>query len=447
MRHWKRTLRRGAAGLTLGAAALAGTVGPLTAQAAPAASPPTVTLDDAVKAALEHHPQVVRAEGSVRTAAAAEKSALGAYLPTLSLSTNGSLSSSTQFGTQTGELGTTSTSSLTGGVRDSYSAGLSASWDVYTGGRRGAEKDQAAAQSAAAEASLSEEEFAVTLSTKQAYYDVLRAQELEGVAAASVKSAQEGIDAAQQRMNVGSATRSDVLRAQLELNTAKQSLLEAQNQERTATYALGRLMGEDGPVSAAPDASLDVKPVGIDGEALVEELVAKSPSVVAAQASVTSADAGTKVAKSQYLPTVRLSSGYSLSTTDALLAAGQGGWSLGIGVSVPIFDGFQRSQSTEQAQVQKSVATAELDDARRGVRADAQKALGTLDLAASKMELADEAVTAATEDLRVQKERYTMGASTILQQSLVQAQTDRVTARFDYQVALAQLEALAGREL
>jgi outer membrane protein TolC len=389
----------------------------------------------------------------VSTAAAAERSAFGAYLPTVSLSTSGSLAATDALGAQTIGTGTeTGASPLSTGMRDSYAAGLSAAWDVYTGGRRGAESDRAKAESAAAAADLSEQQYAVTLSAKQGFYDVLRAQELEVVAKASVERAQEGIDAAQQRMSVGSATRSDVLRAQLELNQAKQSLLEAQSQERTATYALGRLVGADGPVRVVSSGEAQVKPLSVGGDELVSELVAQSPSVVTAQAQVASADAAKAVARSQYLPTVRLSSGYNLSTSDVALATGQAGWSMGLGVSIPLFDGFQRAEGSEQARVQKETATAELEDAKRGVRADAEKALSALDLAASRTQLADEAVSAATEDLRVQQERYKLGASTILdlltsQESLVQAQTDRVTARFDYQVARAQLEALAGREL
>ena len=61
-------------------------------------------------------------------------------------------------------------------------------------------------------------------------------------------------------------------------------------------------------------------------------------------------------------------------------------------------------------------------------------------------------VAAATEDLRVQQERYRVGAGTILdlltsQAALTQAQTNLVQARFNYLIARAQLEALVGRSL
>ena len=61
-------------------------------------------------------------------------------------------------------------------------------------------------------------------------------------------------------------------------------------------------------------------------------------------------------------------------------------------------------------------------------------------------------VEAAREDLRVNRERYSVGASTIVdvltsQSSLVEAENTLIRARYDYQIARAQLEALLGRSL
>ena len=61
-------------------------------------------------------------------------------------------------------------------------------------------------------------------------------------------------------------------------------------------------------------------------------------------------------------------------------------------------------------------------------------------------------IRAAEEDLRVQQERYRLGASTIVdlltsQEALDQAEVDAVNARFDYLRAKAQIEALIGRPL
>ena len=78
--------------------------------------------------------------------------------------------------------------------------------------------------------------------------------------------------------------------------------------------------------------------------------------------------------------------------------------------------------------------------------------LAALATAFEQIDIARSNLAAATEDLRVQSERYRVGASTILdlltsQAALTQAEVNLVQTRFDYVIALAQLEALVGRTL
>jgi len=68
------------------------------------------------------------------------------------------------------------------------------------------------------------------------------------------------------------------------------------------------------------------------------------------------------------------------------------------------------------------------------------------------IDLAAQSVELSSESLRVEQERYRLGLSTILdlraaQISLSQAQVDLVSRKFDWQLALAEIEALLGRSL
>ena len=412
------------------------------ALAGPAAGQqPTITLDEAIRRSLEASPQMVQASGAVTTARAAERSALGAYFPTLSLSTGSSLAGNQQR----------AQGGITSQTNDSYSAGLSTGVDLYTGGRRAAQGRQAKAQSTVAEATVTEQQYAVALSAKRAFFEVLKAADLRRVAETSVQRATEGLAAAENRQRVGSATRSDVLRSQYELASARQKVLEAENQHRTATYALGRLVGLDGPVGAAPTA-VGVAPLGLSDAELVELAVSASPSVRAADAELRAGDAGLDAARTAYLPTVRLTSGYNWANQQVALTTGLTSWNVGLNVSLPILNGFQREETVQRARVQTLVADAQLRDARLAARESAERLLGNLRLAEQKIALAEESVRLSEEDLRVQQDRYRLGASTILdqvqsQENLAQAETALVTARFDYQIARAELEALTGSEL
>ena len=86
------------------------------------------------------------------------------------------------------------------------------------------------------------------------------------------------------------------------------------------------------------------------------------------------------------------------------------------------------------------------------MQAELTARLAELDAARTRTEITGTSVAAATEDLRVQQERYRLGASTIVdlltsQEALNQAEVDVVNARFDYLRAKAQIEALIGRNL
>jgi outer membrane protein TolC len=406
---------------------------------------PALTMEEAIEAALRHSPQMAQALGAVENAGHGQRTAWGAYLPSLSASSGGSRRSSEIYNPTTGAMDRSAASV-------GYNAGLSSSIDLFTGGRRGADSNRARADAAAADAGLIQQRFAVILNTKRAYFEVLKADELIRVSAARLERAQEALDAAERRAQVGSATQSDVLRAQLEVTNARQALLQARNQKTNGGFALGRLVGRTGAVGAKPTGPIEIEPRRLDHEALAAEILRQAPAVRSASASADAAAASARAARSQYLPTVSASGGYNLSNNEISLGTSNKSWNLGVSLSYPIFNRFQREANVGRANVQADIAAAQLADAQRAARADLERVLGALELAQEQVALTEEAVRVAEEDLRLQQERYRLGVSTILDQvtsqgNLVQAEVNRINARFDFQTALAELEALLGREL
>jgi outer membrane protein len=404
-----------------------------------------VTLQDAVDLALKASPTMAQRQGAVSTSESAERtSGLGAWLPSLSFSSGGSLSSTNRFNPQTN----TSVS----GSADSYNARLSSSMDLFTGFRRGAQMNQARANTASAEASLVQQQFQVALTAKQTFFNVLRAEETIRSFEAALESAQQGLRAAEQRLQVGSATRSDSLRAQLQVMQARQSILSAQNSRRAAAYSLGALIGVDGPVFADPSTSAEPRPLALSDDELVNMAISASPAVLTAEMTVRANESAVTAARADYLPRLSASAGYTWNNDNLAITGGRTSWNTGLSLSYTIFNGFTREDSNERARVNARVSRYQLDDAKRQARSNVMKAIDDLRLAEQQITIAREAVTVAQEDLRVQQTRYGLGASTILDQissqaAVVGAQLNLIGARYDYLVARAQLEALVGREL
>lgn len=404
----------------------------------------SVSLDQAVKLALEYSPNMAQSMASVSDARWGQRAAIGNFLPQLSVGSGASMSSQQRYNSATG--------TFLSGSSDSYNGSLSLSLPIFSGGRRIAQLRQANAQSDAASATLVQQRFAVTLSAKQAYYNVVQGEELIRVAKTSLEQANEGLTAAQQRAKVGSATQADVLTAQLQVSQAQASLLSARNTLINAEWALGRLVGKSSPVAVRDTRLGDPTPLSMSDSAIVQDVVHGAPTVVAAKATSKANDASLLAAKTQYLPSINFGSGYDWVNQNMALSNGQTSWNLRLSLSYPLFNGFVREQNVAQANAAADVARTQYADARRFALSQVHNLLNTLHLDDQQVQIAKQSVAVAQKNLQMQIERYSVSAATILdritaQLSLVQAETNLVTARYNYQLARAQLDALVGREL
>jgi outer membrane protein len=252
----------------------------------------------------------------------------------------------------------------------------------------------------------------------------------------------------------GIAMRSDVLRAMLQVTTTREQLVAAGDTLLSAVYALGWLTGADGPVGAKVDSTSEcLRPLALDDSAIVFLATGAAPSVTAAQAVAAADRAALRAARTQYIPTITATGGYNWAANSAVTTGGaRPGWTVSLGTSYPIFNGFQREDFIVRAAVASDVASVAASDARRSARASAAQLLSALRTAETSIVLAADAVRSAREDLRVQTERFRAGISTMLdvltsESALVQAEYMLVSARHRYNTTRAALEALVGRRL
>ncbi len=418
----------------------------LTAQ--PAVAQKQVTLRDAIALAEKVQPRIVQAQGQLRSVGAQIRSVKGSFLPSLSFSASGSsnFSESQRVDNTTGEF-------VTGGSRsNSMSTSLSSSVTLFDGFRRSNDLGAARANDDAARADLVDARYQQALQTTNQFFDALAARRLLTVREASVTRAEEQLKTSIARLAAGSATRSDSLRSLVGVGNAQLQLLNVQSQLATAEANLGRLVGETERVEALDDSSFYETVGDLDEAALRQEAVGRSPQVQAAEASARAAEAGLRASRSSYYPSLSLSGSYSLNGRTgpdfALLSQNQ----LSLRINWPLFNGFSREQGVVVQTVAAENARAQLGESRRLIVANLTARLAELETARLRIEITERSVQAAQEDLRVQQERYRLGASTILdvvttQEALTQAEVDAVTARFDYLRAKAAIEALIGRPL
>ena len=239
----------------------------------------------------------------------------------------------------------------------------------------------------------------------------------------------------------------------MDFGNARIALLQAQANLATAQANLGRQVGIDSLVRAIPDSTLPALP---DSAGLRVAALQNSPQVIQAEEQARAFGATVWDQRSQYLPTLSVS--YSTSS-QGYVQPWQGFDlpnrnvnSLRFTLSWTILNGFAREQQQTAATVQREVANARAEDARRQVNAALTQQLAAAATAYVQIDIARANLAAATEDLRVQNERYRVGAATILdlltsQASLTQAEVNLVQTRYNYLIARAQVEAVVGRML
>jgi outer membrane protein len=422
------------------------------AQATAADSLYPISLDEAVRLAQRNAPAAIQARGQIRTSNSAVRSAYGAFLPNL----NFSMGQTQSRGRRQGQEGTLQEGTLIDYVAPtSYSTGFSSTLTLFEGGRRFAELSQSRADVGAAESNEVAQRFNIALQVKGEYYNILAARESEAAARAQLEQAEQQFRAAAARVRAGAATMSDSLRSVIQVGNARLALLTARNNVRDGSAALTRLVASQVTVTANPADTLDLPPTPIDSMTLLQ-FAERGPAVRQAEAQFRAARAGVRVARSSYLPSVDMSFRRGGSGFDPYYGVGGGSLAysrtLSFGLNFPVFNNFAREDQIVRANVQEDIAEAQLRDARLLARQNLIQQLGALRTAEERIRVQQASVAAALEDLRVQQQRYNLGASTLLdlltsQTTLNNARAALIQARLDYRVARAQIEATIGRDL
>jgi outer membrane protein len=409
-----------------------------------------ISLAEAIRLAQQNSPLAIQAEGTERTSKAARVSAIGAILPSATLSMGRVI----QFGgaqTRVNQNGET----VAIAAAPTNSTGLSLNMTLFDGGQRLYNLRTAKSQIDAAEANRVAVKYNVALTVKQQYYAVLAAIESEDAARLQMAQANEQFKTSVAKVRAGVATRSDSLRGVIQVGNAQLALINAQSAKEAADAALTRLVGSPQPVTADP-ASVQENMAALPDSTELAVLAMSGPAVQQARANVEAAQESRKASKTTYLPSLSASYSRTGSGIDPRFGLGDQPFSyngrLSFALSYPVFNNFQREEQVVRATVAETNAIATFRDTELAAQESLTQNIGALRSASQRVAVQAASVTAAEEDVRVQQQRYNIGASTLLdlitsQAALATAQQALIQARYDYRIARAQLEALIGKEL
>ena len=405
-----------------------------------------LTLSGCVRIALAENPIWQAAQEGVRIAKADVGIARSPYYPETSLSSAYNHWKTHAFMPEgfTGGIQPT-----TIGPTNDWSFGVKASYTLFDSGIRAAKLRSALARQGIAEEEANRIRRNIAFEVHRKFYSVISTLEARKVAEENLRRTQEFLRVAKLKESVGTTTHADVVRAQVEVANAKLELVRTERAIRIARGSLNTVLGLPVEQKLTLSAKMDnvVPPTESSLPDLLAQAIHSRPEVKAALHRIGAAESSIRVAKSAFGPRLKVHGSYGYRDTDFL--PGDEDWSVGIAIELPVFQGFSRTHALTKAKHTLSKEEAEIRQLVLQVREDVWTAYQKLKEVQEAIKAADILVEEAQESLRLSKQHYEAGVSTMnelldAQTALARAELVAVEYHWQYYIARATLEYATG---
>jgi outer membrane protein, multidrug efflux system len=232
------------------------------------------------------------------------------------------------------------------------------------------------------------------------------------------------------RLKAGTGSRLDVEQAEGQRADAALQLRELQRQRALALSLLGLLTGNAALNVAATPLSLDVA-LPVPPAGLPSSLLERRPDIARAEAQLVAANAQIGVARAAMFPSLSLTGalGNESSALSSLLKSPAVFWSLGFGLTAPLFDAGRNAARVDQAGARQREAVAAYQSALATAFKEVSDALGNLSAARESLADVQRRGAAAHSALRLAQARFDAGYSGYLE--LLEAQRSATAAALD----------------
>ncbi len=343
------------------------------------------------------------------------------------------------------------------GARNQYQVAVNGSLTLYSGGRVQAQNRAATAGRRAADIEVSSQRALIALQVTEAYYDAVLTERLVAIAESSLAQTEGTLRQTTLARQVGNQSEFELLRARVTRDNQRPVLIQRQTERDLAYLRLQQLLnvpyGQPLTLTTRID---DVAPATVQQASMA--MTSSTPDTSAsARASVRALDenlraseAQLSIAKSEWIPTVSVSSAYSrVGFGTGLPSWGSflNNWTVSVGASFPIFVGGRIKGGQLVAQADVDEARARLEQTRELATLDARQSVFQLQQAEAALAASQGTSEQALRAYSIAEVRYREGISTQLELSesrllLEQAAVNRAQAARNVQVARMRLALL-----
>ncbi len=332
------------------------------------------TLERCIGHALKHNISVRKGRLEAESSAIDVKTARSAFLPTIQGSIGQRVVNRPWSESSTlidGDQIKTSQSKTS--YNGSY--GIDLNWTLYSGNSRLNTLKQNELNARIASLNVSQSENSIQEQIAQIYIQILYAAEALKVNEQTLEVSQAEFHRAEQLFEAGSIAKSDLAQLQAQVSTDRYNLVSAQATLADYKLQLKQLLELDGEeemnlLLPLPNEQLILAPLPLKAD-VYQQALALRPEIEASKLGIETADLGIKIARAGYLPTLSLSAGIGTSHANGsdftFSEQIKQNWnnSLGLTLSIPIFNQRQTKSAIQKAKIQKQSSQLDLLDAQK----------------------------------------------------------------------------------
>ena len=387
-----------------------------------------LTLARCIDIALEKNPVIRAASGAVNASASRVGQARSGYYP--------------QISATGGYAKTNSPLDATNTTVDQYSAGVTATMNIFDFGRTWNQVTIQQLNASAAGEDLRSTRSALVLNVKQAYYGLLQAEKNRDVLQETVKQFEQHLSQAKAFFEIGIKSKFDVTKADVDLSNARLNLIRAGNSLKLARVGLNNVMG----VSSAPDYAIEDTLVFRKSTLTYDEVLQKAsanrPDLRSLMARREASEESVSLARKGYLPTLSGNANYQRIGDTA--PPDKTGWSAGLLLTIPLFSGLQTNYQVKEAKENLIIQQANEETLRQSILLEVQQAYLNLQEAEELVSVAELTVEQAQENFEIAQGRYAAGVGSPIEETdalvaLSNAKTSLISALSGYRLAEASL--------
>lgn len=319
-------------------------------------------------------------------------------------------------------------------------------WPVFTGGRIDAAQHAAAAGQRGAQAQQDATRDALLFDLVARYHGVTIAERAASVQDGVVESLREHLRNARALEGEGQIAAAERMRAEVALAQAESAQQQRHHALALARAGLANLLGIDPqiePVTALAEPPPPEAQANLQAAALASHPVLQQVAALAQQA-----EQGVRAARAEYLPTIAIVGGYKIYSYQLPELIPE--WTVGVNLTMPLFDGGARRAKVFGARAKLDEAQALQREAEDRIRLLVQERYLAQDDARRRLDVAVRTQALASESLRLQKVAFREGVGRSVdvvdaENALATARLARLAARYDSALAWTALMLAASR--